>query len=92
MASSNHLLTKRVLVTVILALGHAYQIAGNINRDAADEQILKAYKRLLLKVRCVALCCVRVCLRLRVLPMPGDIFELYVFIVGCSCDAPGSGA
>ena len=50
MASSNHLLTKRVLVTVILALGHAYQIAGNINRDAADEQILKAYKRLLLKV------------------------------------------
>ena len=48
MASSNNLLTKRVLVTVILALGHAYQIAVNINRDAADEQILKAYKRLLL--------------------------------------------
>ena len=49
MAASACLLAKRALVTVILSLGRAYQIIVNINRQSADEQILKAYRRALLK-------------------------------------------
>ena len=45
MASSACTLAKRALVSVIIALGHAYQIATNINREEADESILKAYRR-----------------------------------------------
>ena len=41
MASSRILVAKRALVSVILALAHAYKLVADINRDSDDVSILK---------------------------------------------------
>ena len=43
MAASAYLLAKRAFVSVILVLGSAYKIAVDINRDAAEDEIIKAF-------------------------------------------------
>lgn len=50
MASSAILVAKRAFVSVLLALGCAYRLAFTINRDSDDADILRAYRRALLKV------------------------------------------
>ena len=40
----------RAFVAVLLALARGYQLALHVNRDSDREQLLKAYKRVLLKV------------------------------------------
>ena len=50
MASSAILVAKRAFVSVLLALGCAYRLAFTINRDSDDADILRAYRRTLLKV------------------------------------------
>ena len=50
MASSVYFTAKRALVSVLLGFACAYRIAFTINRDSSDEDILKAYRRAVLKV------------------------------------------
>jgi len=50
MASSPYLLAKRAFVSVILALCSAYHTATTVNRDSDDKDLLRLYRRLLLKV------------------------------------------
>ena len=49
-ASSVHVVAKRALVSVLLGFACAYRLAFTINRDSSDEDVLKAYRRALLKV------------------------------------------
>ena len=49
MACSPLAIAKRAFVSVLLALAAAYNIAVNVTRDSADEDLLKAYRRVALK-------------------------------------------
>ena len=50
MGCSAHTTAKRAFVSVILALARAYQLIVDVNRDSDDVPILKAYRRIILKV------------------------------------------
>ena len=44
------MLAKRAFVSVILALSSAYHTVATVNRDSDDKDLLRIYRRLLLKV------------------------------------------
>ena len=50
MACSKLGVATRAFVAVLLSLARAYQLALDVNRDSSRELLLKAYKKLLLKV------------------------------------------
>ena len=50
MVASKVLVAKRALVKLLLALAAAYSLVLNVNRDTSDADVLKAYRRVALKV------------------------------------------
>ena len=51
MASSRFLVATRAFVKVLLALARTYELALQVNRESSAEQLVKAYKKVLLKAR-----------------------------------------
>ena len=49
MASSRFLVATRAFVKVLLALARTYELALQVNRESSAEQLVKAYKKVLLK-------------------------------------------
>ena len=45
MVASKTLVAKRALVKILLALAAAYSVVLNVNRDASDPDVIKAYRR-----------------------------------------------
>ena len=50
MPSSLFLVATRAFVKVLLALARTYELALQVNRESSPEQLVKAYKKVLLKV------------------------------------------
>ena len=50
MPASNLGAAKRAFVKVLLSLAVSYAVTIEVNRDSADSDVLRAYKRLVLKV------------------------------------------
>ena len=50
MAASAVLLAKRALVSVLLALAATYELVLTVTRDSADADIVKAFRRVAVKV------------------------------------------
>ena len=49
MPSSLFLVATRAFVKVLLALARTYELALQVNRESSAEQLVKAYKKVLLK-------------------------------------------
>ena len=50
MAVSSFTAATRALVSVLLVLARSYLVVLEVNRDSPTEQVLKAYRKVLLKV------------------------------------------